>query len=725
MTRWLSGFRGRILGAALAAFVVGFGYTLCVRSITLADEGYLLVQSLEIAKGKMLYRDLDAFVAPGVWLAMAGLFRLVEPSVFATRMLALALYATTAWLLWRIVRRVSGPVAALGALFAYGVFTVWAFPSWTFSFYSPYSITAALGVLDRLLAWSRTRRTPDLFVAGLLLGLSGAFKQNFGALACLASAATVAIVVVQSAPDARRAVAAIIGSGVWIVAGVLCVIAPIAAYFAYNGAFADAVHALLVRPFGEFAGQHTIAYLSPRWLLRNRPMDGIERLTYTAAPFINVGFVFRWSPSVTWAVERLHALLYWMPPVILASAGALVVATGRQARRLDTDLCAVLLFAGCLFLGVFPRADFNHLVHVYQPILLITAVVIERVASLPTGGMLATALPALALALLAPYAAVAADWYLSIVRTMGTPIESPRGGILLDPWMAGMLDYEVKTIRSRTAEGAPVLTAQGLAMLNFLADRPVPGKYANLYAVHIAHDQGEEVVEEAEASGVHLAVVNFSSFFSDPIGLRAYAPVLSDYLNHVFEPVEYIAADKAIILERRAVPRPRVDSRSVLNDCDADDKWWGRRVVQEHLLFDSLFHRLRGAEDLVTTCVVDAPAGSVLSVRIGYRRPLSVEEGSTIISEIWAASADDPEAESILVFEMSTPIVAVTGWGSPPPAEYRVPLGEFVGGRVRLAFVTRFEGEMEMNPFDFSGFGAVWADPWVEVDSSGPVLQRK
>ncbi len=722
MTRWLTGTRGRILGAALAIFVVAFGYTLCVRSITLADEGYLLLQALEMTKGKVLYRDLDAFVAPGVWLLMAGLFRVVEPSVFATRMLALALYGTTAWLVWRIVARVSGPIAAIGALFAYGVFTVWAFPSWTFSFYSPYSIAAALGALDRLLVWSRTSRRTELLVAGVLLGLSGAFKQNIGALACVASAATVVAVVGGSARSLRRAAGSAIGSGAWLVVGVLSVAVPVAGYFAYHGALGDVFHALFVRPFGEFAGQHTIPYLSSTWLLRGRPMGGIERLTYTAAPFINVGFIYRWPAQIVWLVERLHALLYWAPPFVFASGIALLGATQRRTRRLDTDLFAVLAFAGCLFLGVFPRADFNHLIHVYQPFVVVAAVVVQRLAGVARAGRLRLAIAGAALTLLVPYALVAADWYLRIVRSMTTAIDSPRGGVLLDPWLAGMIDYEVKTIRSLTAEGEPVLTAQGLAMLNFLADRPVPGKYANLYAVHIAHDRGAGVVDAAEKAGVRVAVVNFSSFFSDPIGLRTYAPELTAYLNRTFEPVEYIANDKAIILRRRAAPLPRTTrSSSVLRDCDVDEKWWGKRVVQQHLLFDTLFHRLRGPDDLVTTCVVEAPADAVLTVRLGYRSPLSAEDDAKITAEIWAAPADDAQAEARRLLDVELPLAPVSGWGAPAPAEYRVPLGEMAGTRVRLAFVTHFDGSIHMNPFDFSGFGAVWTDPRLEVVGAAPI----
>ena len=67
--------------ACLLIFVV----PLAMRSITLADEGYLLLQALDLANGKVLYRDMDAFVTPGVWFLLAGVFKFAGPSVWVSR----------------------------------------------------------------------------------------------------------------------------------------------------------------------------------------------------------------------------------------------------------------------------------------------------------------------------------------------------------------------------------------------------------------------------------------------------------------------------------------------------------------------------------------------------------------------------------------------------------------------------------------------------------------
>ncbi|HET9062118.1 MAG TPA: hypothetical protein VFO62_02410, partial [Candidatus Binatia bacterium] len=162
--RWL------VVVAVVVLFVLGF--TLCRRAIVLSDEGYLLKQAEDLLHGSVMYRDLDAFVTPGLWFLLAGLFAVIEPSVLATRGLALVCYLATAVLIWRIVRRAADERHALGAIGAYAVLTVWAFPAWTLAFYSPYSVLFALVALERLLAWQARTRAVDSLLMGLAVGLS-------------------------------------------------------------------------------------------------------------------------------------------------------------------------------------------------------------------------------------------------------------------------------------------------------------------------------------------------------------------------------------------------------------------------------------------------------------------------------------------------------------------------------------------------------------------------
>ena len=145
------------LAALVVLVVVGFGVSLCWRGIILSDEGYLLLQALDMRDGKVLYRDMDAFVTPGIWLVLAATFKLLGPSVLASRVPALLALLAMYGASYAIVARLCGRAYGLTTLGLLAAVTVWAFPSWTFAFYSPFSVTFALLGLERLLAYRSAR----------------------------------------------------------------------------------------------------------------------------------------------------------------------------------------------------------------------------------------------------------------------------------------------------------------------------------------------------------------------------------------------------------------------------------------------------------------------------------------------------------------------------------------------------------------------------------------
>jgi hypothetical protein len=402
---------------------------------------------------------------------------------------------------------------------------------------------------------------------------------------------------------------------------------------------------------------------------------------------------------------------------LCATATVLVVRSAWR-RTLDTSLLAVLAVAGLVFLGVFPRADFNHLANVYQPMIVLAAILTQRAydGRWPGKGLVLTA----AGAALAPYALVSLVWYHSLLTIMNTELSMPRGGVLVHAWEAGMIDFEVAEIQKRTAPGEPVLTLPGLAMLNFLAERPMPTPYYNLYAVHIAHDQGASVVEKAEAARVRLAVAESNNFFSDPIGMREYAPLLTDYLRRRFDPLFAIAVDKHLFLERRDTPQPQRSSLSAVANCDAArGATIGRRVVREHLFFETLHHFFgnNGSAErnvLDTTCITDIPEGAVLTTRLGYRQPDSIDEEVHLIAELWSPS---PDEGSTLVFRTELTLAPVSSWATPPPTEYQIDLSDLAGEAVPLVFRTILEGTVQMNPLDIWGFAMSWQDPEINFDA--------
>ncbi len=711
----------RWAGLVLGAAVLAFAWTLVRRGIILSDEGYLLLQSLDLAHGKVLYRDMDAFVAPGVWFLLAGLFRVFEPSIFVSRMAVLACYLGTLAVSARIVRELAGPRWAWACVAALLVASLWAFPAWTWSFYSPYALFFALFALERLLAWRARGRGRDLVAVGVLLGLSITFKQNYGAQALVG--ATLGFVAIRlEAERSGRAVLAALPAAAWRVAlGMAAVGLPVLGYFAAHGAVAEAFQALVVHPFGGFLGQHDIPYLPVTEFFERDLMGGLGRLTYGSYGLTHTAMRYDWPKSLVRGVELLHVLLYWIPPLVFATAGFLCARSWRRGARFDGGLAAALAVAALVFLGVFPRADLHHLVQVYQPVIVLAAVVLARLAPLRASWPrpLRVWAPRAGAGILAFYAGIAGYWYVDILRSLDEELTQPRGGVLVSLERRQMIDFEVWKMREISRPGEAVLTLPGLSMLNFLAERPMPGRYYNLYAVHIAHDEGASVIEGMEGDRVRVALADYNGFFSEIVGLREYAPRLTDYLRRHFQPVSLVAIDEHLFLARRPSPLPRRRLVNVLDDCDVGFFDWHNRGIQDHLLFDMLYHPLQSGDHLLrrqveTMCRVSVPEGAVLAFAMGYRQPTRVRKGTEIVGEIWLRGLDHPEEPMKRIFRHGIEPSAPFAWESPPHQEFRVDLAGWGGREVLLMFRTLYSGDVRTNELDFKGFTMVWQDPQLE-----------
>ena len=383
--------------------------------------------------------------------------------------------------------------------------------------------------------------------------------------------------------------------------------------------------------------------------------------------------------------------------------------------------------SGFVFLGVFPRADLHHLVQVYQPVIVLATVVLARLAPLRASWPrpLRVWAPRAGAVVLSCYAGIALYWYVDILRSLDEELTQPRGGVLVSLERRQMIDFEVWKMQEVSRPGEPVLTLPGLSMLNFLAERPMPGRYYNLYAVHIAHDEGGSVIDGLEQERVRIVLADYDGFFSEIVGLREYAPRLTDYLRRRFQPVSLVAIDEHLFLARRPHPLPQRRLVNVLDDCDVGYFDWHNRGIQEHLLFDMLYHPLQAGGHLLrrqaeTLCRVSVPDGAVLAFAMGYRQPSRVRRGTEIVGEIWLRGLARPEQPMRRVFRHAIEPSAPFAWESPPHQEFRVDLSAWSGQDVLLMFRTLYSGDVRTNELDFKGFTMVWQDPQLEYEAAAP-----
>jgi hypothetical protein len=698
---------------------VAFGWPLCRRAIILSDEGYLLQQALDLLNGRVLYSDMDAFITPGIWFTLAGVFAVFGPSVLASRGVILIAYVALAVTGYRVVAPIAGRSWAIGTVAGLAIFSVWAFPAWTFAFYSPVAILLALAALERLLAWQRGARTRDLALVGGLIALSICFKQNYGVFGAVAvGLAYLAIKLEAPGPVSEALAGAGRELGFVALAGFGAAL-PFLIYLVAQGAVADAWMSLVVHPF-EFGGRHDIAYLglSELWNANLFP-SGAAKLTYLSFPSLN-------SPPVPWLgwalVQRLHVLLYWLAPLMIGIGLVLSWVSGRaRGKRIDAPLFAVTTSAGLLYLGVFPRADFNHLVNVYQPILVATPIILQRLFAL-LGGKLRIfrwSLQWAATGIALVYGAIGLFWYVTLLERLNTPLEQPRAGVLVSPLEALEINYQVRLIRENTPEGGALFTLPDLTMLNFLAERAVPSAWYNLYEHHIAADRGVGVTEALEDLGVDYAVTRYNNFFSDRVGLLDYAPELSQYLIENFQRSFVGGRENYIVYTRRAHPdiqHPHID---LLAECEIETPGV---EVKKHLLFSALYHKSQPGmpipeEGRATRCALDVPpSGGFLSLEIGYRKPHQSAPGTRLETSIAVIEAS--RKTGIL----SEQIQVVRWQDSPrqqPFKRFEIDLQPWAGKNVTLEFTTRLLGSVRNSPLDLKGFAMVYRDPRLQSQPGG------
>ncbi len=684
------------------------------RGLLLGDEGYILGQSLAVANGEVPYRDLDMFVAPGIWLLNAVLFKAFGPSVLVSRVpVALCYLLTVATAYW-VVRTTSGRTWALVVVALFVAFLLWAFPAWSFSFYSPFAALFVVVAMALQLAWVRRPTVAKLVATGAAVGLAVAFKQNYGAYGAAAAGVVVAAVTIARAHtprDARRSVATRL---LCLAAGGLCVVVPLVAYLHACGAGWPMFDSLVVRPFQGFADHHAIDYLPFADIWRQRQITRAGGLVYLPPMLFVTGGLLTWPAWILTTVKALDVILYWLPFVLLAGSVLVALRPGRGV-EIDRPLLVIVVFAAFLFLGVFPRADYNHLINVYQPFLILSVVLVQRLVA-RIDGPLRSLVVVPAVVLFACYCAFGAAWLRDVRRVLGVPLASERGGVFVEPVSASLVNYQVGAIRALTAPGDAVLAMPGLAMLPFLAERPMATGYYNFYAVHVGHDGGARAAWDAEADQARLVVSDYSNFFSDPDGMLTYAPQLTEYVRGNFREAFSAPPRQQSFLVRRTEPLPPRRRSHLLADCWVATVPTQAGFVVEHVLFRALYQNVSTEAPFADTiCRTRVPEDGELRFTLGTRTPDAASPDAHVAAEIWVLPETGAPSSSTRAFQVDQPVMPISGWAGRPGAEHVVDLRGYAGQQVLLIFRSGLlGGEVTMNPLAPWRFAVAWEGPTIE-----------
>ena len=132
------------------------------------------------------------------------------------------------------------------------------------------------------------------------------------------------------------------------------------------------------------------------------------------------------------------------------------------------------------------------------------------------------------------------------------------------------------------------------------------------------------------------------------------------------------------------------------------------------MLFESLFqplHPTATTQHAETHCCVRVPEGAVLTVQLGYKRPIAMQSGASLTAEVLVAEgARAPERvlhEVLAVEPMNVDGVRV-------PEARRVDLSHLAGRNITLVFRTERQGRVKLSPFILETYGMFWQNPAFE-----------
>lgn len=499
-----AGWHDAVTTGVVAALALAAQVPILDRSVVFMDEGQLLAIADRLRHGEVLYRDIYTGIYPGIYYLTALLLDVFGEDVLVTRWAQAVVNALTAACLWNVGLRVMRPAWAAVAPVLYAVLVPIGFPGLTMFNYSPLALLFGLAALIFLVRQLESGRVADGVAAGLLLGACGLVKQNFGALAVLAVVIGFAWCR-RGAPVGRRSFAVgvlpIVASGAGL--GVAAV-----AGLAAAGALPEFVRATITTLWESQLGAFN--YSIPSIFGSHPSDDGRFVFVYTPAAFFSYLmrgeeiFGIPMSSVVRGAAIRLAyggALA-----TLLAGAGLLWLErrSGLSERRRATR--AVFVFAGILFLGIFPSAIWSHLAFVLAPVLVVLGAVCDRVweALARRPGLARGWAAAWAVTLLAGLA-LGAHISRDLVRWYPVSFALPRVSLHVSHQQQRLLMGGTRFIESCAGPEEPIFVAPDIPMLYFVVDRRNPTPYDLLIPGDV---DGARIVERLRASRTRCVVYN-------------------------------------------------------------------------------------------------------------------------------------------------------------------------------------------------------------------------
>lgn len=503
------------------------------RGLGLSVIGYSIAPAERVMQGEVPYRDFLFNYTPGILWLNAALMKAFGSTLMATRIGLFFFKLSTLVALFYIARRLVGGWAALVPV---GLTLAWLGHQQIFNVYpDQYLVLFALAGLSFLLSYEKTDHWSWLVLGGVSAGAVFVFKYNVGVL--LLGAGAVAIVA-RELMLRRPLIKAATKGGMFLV-GFALVAGTLAGYLVYNGAFGAMIDHFLHHA-AEYSETRSVGLPPVRVVLpaaiASLAAVSIGILLLRKAPqyfgsyialILVTGTITLLLPVKAGSLnESAIALVAYFPPFAFALAFALGIRALRTVKQgplwwRDNGVLTITgLVALAVYLEVFPRADFHHLVRVLPPVFLFFFALLLRCLPFLTEHLRNSSSPnrSAQLAVAAPLvflllAGVQDTWvpeFDSGFRFRDRrELNIDRGrGVFVEERQAELTEGLVDLIQANSDEHDYIFSfAQRGSALYFLAGRRNPTKFLWWRSVGISADERDAVMAMIANRRAKLVVV--------------------------------------------------------------------------------------------------------------------------------------------------------------------------------------------------------------------------
>jgi 4-amino-4-deoxy-L-arabinose transferase-like glycosyltransferase len=362
------------------------------RGLGLSVIGYSIAPAERVMQGEVPYRDFLFNYTPGILWLNALLMKAFGATLMATRIGLLAFKLITLITLFQVARRLTSGWAALVPV---ALTLAWLGHQQVFNVYpDQYLVLFALAGLTCMLNYDETGHVRWLLLCGSAIGGVFLFKYNVGVL--LFGFGTLAIVAreLMMTRDVKGATHRV---GVYLI-GFAVVAAALAGYLAYNHALGAMISHFLHHA-AEYSETRSVTLPPARVVLPAALASlaaiivGLVMLRKAARFFgayviavLGIGLIILMAPGKAALLnESALATVAYFPPLIFGVASAVAIwqlknkeRDGASWWRDNGAITITGLFAIAVYLEVFPRADFYHLVRVLPPVFLFFCALLVR-----------------------------------------------------------------------------------------------------------------------------------------------------------------------------------------------------------------------------------------------------------------------------------------------------------------------------------------------------------